>query len=387
MTRWWILLFSTLLGACATAPPPVPPQAAALLDDSRFGAPTEHIDSAAEVFALSDEMRRYLQVDLAGTLRSEGRQRGLLEALYRRSHLKLEYDASDTRNAADTFATRRGNCLALVIMTAALAKELGLQMDYRSAINEETWSRLGDIYFVSGHVNLTLGQRLMDMGTRADPTEYTIDFLPADQLRGLRTRSIPEATVLAMYMNNRAAEALARSQFDDAYAWVRAAIRQQPGFANAYNTLGVIYLRHGDLQLAERALGAALTFEADHLPALNNLARAYELQGREADAAALRLRVAALEPFPPYHYFHLGQQAANRGDWRAARDWFAKEVKRADYSSEFHYWLGLANYHLGNLDEARQQLAMAAENSVTRGDQALYAAKLAWLRQVKAVVQ
>ncbi|MBI3367426.1 MAG: hypothetical protein HY021_02910 [Burkholderiales bacterium] len=387
MTRWTLLLICALLAACASAPNPPTKAAAALLDDSRFGPPTEHIDTPAEVFALTDEMRHYLKVELAATLRNDGRQRGLLDALYRRGSLKLEYDASDTRNAADTFTTRRGNCLALVIMTAALAKELDLQVDYRSAYTEETWSRLGDIYFLSGHVNLTLGQRMMDTRSRADPTEYTIDFLPPEQLRGLRTQSISERTVLAMYMNNRAAEALARSQLDNAYAWVRAAIHQHPGFANAYNTLGVVYMRHGDLALATNAFREVLAQVPQHLPAMTNLARAYDAQGMVADAAALRLQLAKLEPYPPFHYFQLGREAAARGDWRAARDWFAMEVQRADYSAEFHYWLGLSHYQLGNLEAAKRHLALAAENSITRGDQALYAAKLAWLKQVRLVVQ
>ncbi len=36
----------------------------------------------------------------------------------------------------------------------------------------------------------------------------TIDFLPAESLRGLRSRDIQEDTIVAMYMNNKAVEAL-----------------------------------------------------------------------------------------------------------------------------------------------------------------------------------
>jgi Tfp pilus assembly protein PilF len=53
-----------------------------------------------------------------------------------------------------------------------------------------------------------------------------------------------------MFMNNRAAEALARQQVDQAYWWVRAAIAQAPQFTAAYNTLGGVYLRHGDVPAA-----------------------------------------------------------------------------------------------------------------------------------------
>jgi Tfp pilus assembly protein PilF len=70
----------------------------------------------------------------------------------------------------------------------------------------------------------------------------------------------------------------------------------------------------------------------------------------------------------------------DRGDYRAARDWFAKEVARADYYHEFHYWLGVASYKLGDIEAARTHLARAMEMSPSRRDSDLYAAKLAWIR-------
>jgi tetratricopeptide (TPR) repeat protein len=137
--------------------------------------------------------------------------------------------------------------------------------------------------------------------------------------------------------------------------------------------------------LAASALREALVRNPDHPPVMANLARALELLGQAGDAAALRERLAKLQPFPPYYFFDLGQQAMQRGDYQAARDWFAKEVARADYSAEFHYWLGLAHYKLGHLDAAQSQLDMAARNGQTPEDQALYAAKLTWLKHARAL--
>ena len=58
---------------------------------------------------------------------------------------------------------------------------------------------------------------------------------------------IEEKTILAMYMNNRAAESLAGGRIDDAYWFARAAVLQDPDFMTPYNTLGVVYQRHGNL--------------------------------------------------------------------------------------------------------------------------------------------
>jgi Flp pilus assembly protein TadD len=300
--------------------------------------------------------------------------------------LRLRYDGSRTRNAAEAFATRSGNCLSLVIMTAAFARELGLQVEFQSAYADEVWSRSGDLVFRSGHVNVTLGRGLIDIGRGrdSDRSRWTIDFLPPEELKGLYTRPIDEAEVLAMYLNNRAAELLARGAIDEAYWWAREAVRTQPASAGARNTLGVVYLRRALVASAEVLFRDVLAREPNHTPALHNLASVVARQGRADEARQLRSRLAQLEPEPPYHYFDLGQAALRSGDATAARDYFAKEVARAGYSAEFHHWLGVANYRLGDIEAARRQLELARSMSATVQEQALYAAKLAWIMEKRS---
>src|SRR5256714_4337151 len=259
----------TCLDLTACAGMPAPPSSEDLFRDASFAAPRDHID-AADVFAMSDAMQRYARTEIAARARQLGRQQALVDALYHRQQLKLEYDAAMTRNAAQAFEARSGNCLSLVIMTAAFAKELGLQIEYRSAFLEETWSRSGDMLFRSGHVNVTLGPRLVDFHHSVDSRNVTIDFLAPDDVRGVRTRGIDERTVVAMYMNNRAAEALARNRIDDAYAWAREAIRQDPSFIAAYSTLGVVYVRHGDAAPSELAFRRVLALEPVNTRAASN---------------------------------------------------------------------------------------------------------------------
>jgi len=370
------LLSSMLLAACATAPVERPDF---LLNDGLFSAPTERID-VGDVFALSDEMRRYAHAEIAPRLHANGRNQGLFDALYRKGELKLEYDSAITRNAAQAFAARSGNCLSLVIMTAAFAKELGVEFQYQTAINEASWSRSGDVYVRSGHINLMLGNTVREVGTSRFDPPMMIDFLPPEELRGLRTRPIGEATVIAMYMNNRATEALVRGRLDDAYGWVREAIASDPGFVKSYNTLGVVYHRHANLPQAERAFRYALSRESTNAATLSNLIELERQQGNAAEVEALRARLARVERYPPFYFFNLGMQAMKEGDFKAARHLFAEEVDRDPYYHEFHFALALADYRLGEIEPARHELALALENSTTRGDRDLYAAKLAWLR-------
>jgi tetratricopeptide (TPR) repeat protein len=377
-----ILLVCLWLSACA-GPQPTIEQPETLFRDELFAQPRDRI-SADDVFALSDPMRQYLATEIARQVHSKGPRQALIDALYTTGQLKLRYDATKTHNASEAFAARAGNCLSLVIMTAAFAKEMGLQVEYRSAVRERTWSRSNGLILMNGHVNLSLEVGLVDAGSRFNVAPLTIDFLPGDEIRGLQTWPIDEATVVAMYMNNRAAEALVQEDFDDAYAWARESIRHSPGFVGAYNTLGVVYVRHGDLAQATEVFRRILVVAPENTLVMYNLAGVLRRQGYEAEAAALDAQLARIEPYPPFYFFNLGQEAMQREDFRTARRLFAKEVARADYYHEFHFWLAIADFRLGELDEARKELALAMNRSTTRGDRDLYAAKLDWLGSLSA---
>ena len=360
-----------LVVGCAQAPVVEPP--ARLFRDELFAAPAQRID-AREIFALSEPMKRYLKDELA--VHYKGTRQALIDAVSQ-GQLKLEYDSVSTRNAAEAFEAKAGNCLSLVIVTAAFAKALGLEVQYNSAMFGDLWSRSGNIYFLNGHINVTLGKRYFDPRTLYDAAELmTIDFLPGHELRGLRTNPIDEQTIVAMFMNNRAAEALVRGRLDDAYWLAREAMRQSPTFWGAYNTLGVIYLRRGMPDAAELAFRRVLESEPENTRAWANLALTLDKLGRPVEAAAADRELARIERHAPFHFFHLGIAAMEAGDFTAARASFAKEVRRAPEYHEFHFWLGLAELRLGNIEAARAELALALEHSTTRRDHDLYAAKL-----------
>lgn len=366
-----------ILGACASVPPGDPPQPPpGLFQDGAFVAPSQRID-AAEVFALSPAMKRYLEVDIAPQLRSMGRQQGLVDALHSKAHLRLDYDTDSTRTAAEAFDARAGNCLSLVVMTAAFAKQLELPIQYQALVGQETWSRSGDLSFVNGHVNITVARRLIDrLGAFDANSQMRLDFgaLPAG--RGAALQWVSESTIVAMFMNNRAAEALVRGDTDQAYAYAREAVVQDPSFAAAYNTLGVIFQRRGLAEAAERAYGHALVRDDKHQAAMLNLVRLLEGQGRGAEAAPWRTKLARLEAEPPFHYFDLGRAAVRAGDFRAARDYILREMRRDPDYHEFHFWLAIALFGLGDVEQAREHLTTAMNNSTTRREHAIYASKL-----------
>ncbi|MEO8346671.1 MAG: hypothetical protein ABI607_13350 [Betaproteobacteria bacterium] len=379
MKPWIVLLVSIALAGCATAPPLQ--RTEGLFNDRLFAAPSEHI-GAEDLFALSPEMREYLDTRIMPAVRGNGGPMALFDALYSKGQLKLEYDSSRTYNAAQAFTARSGNCLSLVIMTAAFAKEMSLPVTFQSAQLDETWGRSGDIHFFIGHVNVTLGpsQSVINKKTnlviRPEENDLTIDFLLPREIRGLNTRIVDEQTIVAMYLNNRAAEAFAQGNLDDAYWWARAAVAQDPKFISAYNTLGVIYKRHGNPLEAQRVLAVALESSPKNTRVMSNMVLVLNDLGRTAEAQTLARKLEQIEPDPPFSFFLEGMVAMRKGDFKTASVLFAREVNRAPYYHEFHFWLAAAYIGLGDTLRAQTQLNLAMDTSTTRSAHDLYAAKL-----------
>lgn len=380
-----LIVVPLLLAGCAGIAPqhPAPPP---LFADASFKPPSEPI-GAQNLFTLSPAMRAYIHSPaFEAHLRNKGLERGLIDALYSKTDLKLEYDSSRTRTAAETYAARAGNCLSLVVMTAAFARELGMTVHFRSVMADETWSRDGGIYLVASHVNIALGHRRASSLLYDETSEHelVVDFLPPPDASRLRSRQLEEEDIVALYLNNRAAESLVQGKIDDAYWWARAAVATNPPNAIAYNTLGVIYQRHGDLVMAERALRTALEREPESIVVMQNLGPLLAATGRTAEAAEMARRVASIEPVPPFQYFDKGMVALKQGDYDTARKLFEREVKRAPYYDEFHFWLAVTLLRLGEAKAARDQLAQAIDTSTKSDTRQLYSAKLAHLRRQSA---
>lgn len=386
MTIRLLLSICTLLLAtgCATeAPLPPMPPAADLYADKLFAPPKESV-KADKLFELSAPMRAYLHSSQFAThMRKGGNEHGLVDALYKKGELKLEYDAAMTRNAADTFDAKTGNCLSLVIMTAAFAKELNLDFEFQNVLVDEQWSRSGNMYFASTHVNLKFRVKSEHLRSYEPATHFlTVDFMPPADAKQLRTRPLEEQRIVAMYMNNRAAEEMAANRVDAAYWWARAAIEKDPSYITAYNTLGVVYQRHGSFELAERVYKRALDREREDTIVMHNLVPVLARLGKTEESKALALRLATIEPTPPFHYFDKGMKALEEHRYSDAKALFAREVSRSPYYHEFHFWLAIAHWRLGEARAARDQMTLAVDTSTTSEATKLYSGKLNYLNSL-----
>jgi tetratricopeptide (TPR) repeat protein len=371
-----------VVAGCASAPPPL--NTADLFDEAGIKPATEAV-TASDLFVVSPAMQAYLDNPaFRRQLRSKGQIMGMMDALYTQGELKLDYASDITRPAAETFAARKGNCLSLVIMTAAFANALKLDVVFQDVVVDQQWSRSGGLYVSNTHVNLSLSNSSASEAYDLNPTRTVIDFIPPADAARQRSYPISRTTIVAMYMNNRASEALAQERFDDAYWWARAAVQADPGFMTAYNTLGVAYHKRGNFTMAERVYKRALTRTPEDTIVMHNLVQVLKVNGKLDESGALAARLASIEPFPPYHFFEKGMHALTSGKADVAKAMFARELQRAPYNHEFHYWLALAHLKLGDARAARKGLSEAIVHSTTQADTRRYTAKLDYLKSLAA---
>ena len=347
-------------------------------NDALFKPPAHPIDPQAAI-AASPEMQAYLDDSVRVQARTMPANRALLEALYSKDALQLEYDSSYTRTAAEAFAAKSGNCLSLVLMTSAFAKALGIEVRYQSVFTAENVSRDGDMIYISDHVNLVLGGA---SSAKDADAPMVVDFLRPANAGDMRARVVGEAAILSMYMNNRAVEELAEGDLDDAYWWAKAAIETDHTQLAAYNTLGLIYEDRGQPLLARTALRHVLDLEADNRAALANLSRVERQLGEDAEAIRLESRLREIQPIAPFHYFDLGINAMKKKDYASAKSYFVREINRAAYYHEFHFWLAQAYIGLNEPMKARKHLDIAMDNATTPEERALYSESLESLKLV-----
>lgn len=362
-----------LLFACAQVPVEQAPTDNQLFNDNLFKARSSEFVPES-VFNLTPAMQDYINKEILADKQTHNATQTLFNALYDKAQLKLEYDSTYTRNAIEAFEAKSGNCLSLVLMTAAFAKELGMMVRYQTVFTAENISRDESTIYYSTHLNIVLGKAGLYDSTNG--STMVIDFLTPKDASTQRSTVVKEQTVLSMYMNNRAVEELQVKRLDSAYWWAKQAIINDPTFIPSYNTLGVIYERHNNLPEAERVLRHALAMDSTSHTVLSNLSQVLLKLGNSSEAEHLQELLRQVSPTPPFHYFDLGMEAMKVKDYSKARDYFIQEIRRAELNAEFHYWLAIAYIGLNDLSSARKQLIIAKDHALTSKEQALYDAKL-----------
>jgi Flp pilus assembly protein TadD len=373
--RVLVILSVMLLSACQTNTGASFDQRLPLYDQAFSGYADYPLETQEEIFALSDEAKKFAREAVKGVFETDEQIRALARAIFARSEFNLLYRADANTVASVTFANRAANCLSLSIMTYALAKDLGFAVRFQDVSVPEYWTRREGQRLLNGHVNLQIIPGSNNGKVVFSRYGFEVDF---DRQQ---SRPHSEKSALSLYYNNKGADALLNTNYNLAYRYFRQALLYDPQAAQILANLGYLYRRTDHLEYAEQAYKLAIQADESDLTAWQNLAFLYHLQGRNDEAATINEKLASKRHSNPYYFLSLGDAAYANQDWQTALDHYRKALELDKSIHEVFFGLGRVYFELGNLSRSRYFLQQAKMKSSSAQTQQVYASKLEFLRR------
>ena len=377
--KQFVITFVALvfLGACQTTSHQVADNGVNYLNDDAFSDHALfHVESEDEVFGLDEEARKFIRYEINTIYDPIDRMETLVRKIFDRSEFNLLYMGSANTTAAETFANKAANCLSMTIMTYALAREANLNVAFQDIKIPEYWTRKDGYSLLNGHVNLKLFPRADPLVIRMFDRGLTVDFDPQERRKMFPVRPVSVQTILAMYYNNKGADALVSNEYSKAYAYFRAAVKADPKFDSTYVNLGFLYRLHEHYEFAELAYNRAIELDHNNLTAWENLSVLYDFQGRSDVAQTIRNRIVMKRTDNPYYHFMLGETAFDSQEWEIAIRHYRDALKLDKTKHEIYFGLAKTYLQLGDVMRSKRYLARARKLSSSRQDQERYQGKL-----------
>lgn len=380
------LLAASTLGCCmavhgATAPALAAPRIAdptPVTTTEPLAVPADivpiSVPSPQQIIVIPPELRAQLRQNVINKSYSrERRMKLLVDYIFSKQGLGLEYDSSVTRTIEQTFRDRKGNCMSFTLLFVTLAREAGVSAYVQEVGQALSWYQEENTLYNAGHVNVGV-QLGMDQGT--------IDLDRNILLARGGPKRISDKRALAHFYNNRGSELMQDGYIVAAKAHFDAALAQDPGFAPAWNNLGVLRMRNHQPGLAERDYLAALQRDRSYAPALSNMVNLYRFTGDEAKVDAYMHRLRRAQLGDPFYQFLQADQAEKRGDYAVAATHYRRAIRLYDKVHQFHFGLARVYFLSGDMERARRELsralALSSEDAVMRNR---YQAKMDSLRR------
>jgi Flp pilus assembly protein TadD len=322
----------------------------------------------AEILAVSPEMVRFLESYVDRGAGSFVKLHQLLYAIITEGSFGLEYD-DRTRTAAQTFASRRGNCLSFCNMFVALARDVGLNVSYQEVDIPPDWSFDSDVYVLNRHVNVHV-----ELGITG---EHVVDFNIENYRASYDRRMIPDSRAFAHFYNNMGVERMLAGDRATARAYFRKALLESDSsFSPAWTNLGTLYRRYGLTSHAEAAYLQALRVDRNDEVAMSSLAELYRRRGETELADAYLKKVINHRKQNPYYRYHLAREAFFSGDYATAISHLRYAARKKPNEDLFCFLLGVAYMQSGDRAAARRWITRAEEVAATDALKRNYSSKM-----------
>jgi len=307
----------------------------------------------------------------------------LAESIFHHSELNLLYDNDANTIASETFKNKAANCLSLTIMTYAMADYAGLGVRFQQVTIPEVWVRREGSSLLNRHVNLRLYPKSETNVTLYNERSYQLDFDRRAQSLRPPVVVINKQKVLAMFYNNKGADALIKKNYSKAYAYLRQALITEPSLIEGWTNLGILYRRIGRLDYAENTYQTALTINENDSTTWENLAYIYHLTDRQQQADSIMQRLKTKRLSNHYYHFMLGEVAYEKKEFKQAISHYQKAIKLNRKIHEFYFAIAKSYYQLGDIKNSQKYTALAKKHSHLQSDEMLYQSKINILDQLQ----
>lgn len=291
----------------------------------------------------------------------------------------------ETYVAREALEHSAGDCLALAILTTALARLANVEVEYQLIDSAPVFESRGN------HIRRTLHVRsLLIDPTWETPDGYfvlaepgiSVDYFPSRFSRFIR--NIDESEYFAMYYRNIAADAIEDRNLNKAYWLLIESLELSPASPESLNMLAIVFDRVGDKSKSEEIYKYGIRHAHRRVSLLRNYGIFLRREGRASEAEEIDVLLAAQNEPNPFDWIYAGQEAYRDGELNKAISLFQKSVQLAPYLHEGHFGLAKAYYQLGDLTRAEEELEQALEYAFASKTREMYKVKLAAMGQYKS---
>lgn len=330
------------------------------------------VPSAAAVMAMPPELRQRLHEEvLSRPAAPRERLDQLLHFMLDAEGLGIAYDERATQSIAQTYATRRANCLSFTLLFLAIAREAGLEAQAQEIENTLSWRQEDSTIYRNNHVNVRV---------RVNGLRFVVDTSGTTLIAGSRPVLIGEQRLLAHYYNNLAMDELARENTAGGLPLMEAALTADASYAPIWSNAGVLYVHAGDLAAAELAYQKALDLDPGEEGALFNMVSLSRRLGDTERELELRRRLARVQQKDPLYQFMRGMDLERSGDYARAIAHYRHAIRL--HPEEHRFYSALARTYLKAGNPARAGNALKRAQALTDGaTRAAYRAQLQELKR------
>lgn len=363
MYRSLPILLALLLVACASQPLPgrvyeAPRDAfSQLIVESPWPtAPDE------DVLALPEDAKPFIARAIAGRGGTISRVQRLAQLFGGNGALGMDYEVLAVGTAKETFESRVGSCLSYTHLYIAMARSIGIDARYREILAVPQWEVIGEFAVLNRHVAAygevpLVGSYVMDFGLLAENERQF-------------GRVISDRRARAQHFNNRGALALSNGESELAVGYFNRALLLDPTLSFIWANLGTAYMRLGDYPRAEQSLRQSLAIRSYETTAMNQLARLYQLIGRDDLVAHYKARAENARNQNPYLLYQRAVSAREAGDHTEAIGLLRRAVRVQKDEMNFFVELGRTYRAIGDVRRARRAFLEANELAETLEDRA-----------------